>query len=134
MLQEFKEFAVKGNFVDLAIAVVLGGASGKVVSAIVEKVITPPLGILLGKVNFSELKIVLQPGTTGPDGKELVKEVAIGYGVMIQSLIDFIIVAFIVFLIVKAMNRFKKEAPAAPAEPPAQEKLLTEIRDLLKAK
>jgi large conductance mechanosensitive channel len=131
ILQEFKEFAIKGNFVDLAIAVVLGAASGKVVTAIVDKVIMPPLGIALGKVNFTDLKLVLQQGAIGADGKELVKEVAIGYGAALQSLLDFVIVAFIVFLIVKAMNRFKKAAP--PPEPSAQEKLLAEIRDALKA-
>lgn len=133
IIQEFKEFAVKGNFVDLAIAVVLGGASGKVVTAIVDKVIMPPLGIILGKVNFTDLKLVLQEGSVGPDGKELVKEVAIGYGAALQSLIDFIIVAFIVFLIVKGMNKLKKKEEAKPAEPSAQEKLLIEIRDAIKA-
>lgn len=130
ILTEFKEFALKGNFIDLAIAVVLGGASGKVVTAIVEKVIMPPLGIVLGKVNFADLKIVLQEATFAEDGKELTQEVALGYGAAVQSLIDFVIVAFIVFLIVRAMNRFKAAAP--PSEPPAQEKLLEEIRDLLK--
>ncbi|MBX3259348.1 MAG: large-conductance mechanosensitive channel protein MscL [Labilithrix sp.] len=133
MLKEFREFALKGNFVDLAIAVVLGGASGKVVTALVDRVIMPPVGIVLGKVNFSELKFVLQEATLGPDGKELTKEVAIGYGAALQSLLDFLIVSFIVFLIVRAMNRFKKQAAAEPPpEPPAQEKLLGEIRDLLK--
>ncbi|MBX3212886.1 MAG: large-conductance mechanosensitive channel protein MscL [Labilithrix sp.] len=133
ILKEFREFALKGNFVDLAIAVVLGGASGKVVTALVDRVIMPPIGIVLGKVNFSELKVVLQDATLGPDGKELTKEVAIGYGAALQSLLDFVIIAFIVFLIVRAMNRFKKqEAATAPPEPPAQEKLLGEIRDLLK--
>ncbi|AKU96499.1 Large-conductance mechanosensitive channel [Labilithrix luteola] len=131
ILQEFKEFAVKGNFVDLAVAVVLGAASGKVVTAIVEKIIMPPVGIALGQVNFSDLKIVLKPGSLGADGKELVKEVAIGYGATIQALVDFVIVAFIIFLIVKAMNKFKKATP--PPEPSAQEKLLMEIRDALKA-
>lgn len=129
MLQEFKEFAFKGNFVDLAVAVVLGGASGKVVSALVEKVIMPPIGLALGKVNFADLKIVLQHAEKGPDGAEAVKEVAIGYGAALQATLDFVIVAFVVFLIVRTMNRLKKEAPA-PA-PPAQEKLLGEIRDLL---
>jgi large conductance mechanosensitive channel len=130
ILQEFREFAIKGNFVDLAVAVVLGGASGKIVTAIVEKVIMPPIGIVLGRVNFADLKVVLQSATFGADGKELTKEVAIGYGAMMQSLLDFFIIAFIVFLIVRAMNRFKKAAP--PPDPPAQEKLLVEIRDLLK--
>jgi large conductance mechanosensitive channel len=130
MLQEFKEFAIKGNFVDLAVAVVLGGASGKVVTALVEKVIMPPIGILLGKVNFADLKVVLQSAGKTADGVEI-KEVAIGYGAAIQATLDFLLVAFVVFLIVRAMNRFKKATP--PPEPPAQEKLLVEIRDLLAA-
>jgi large conductance mechanosensitive channel len=112
--------------------VVLGAASGKVVTALVEKVIMPPIGLALGKVSFGDLKLVLQPGVLGPDGKETVKEVAIGYGAAIQSLIDFLLVAFVVFLIVKGINRFKKAAP--PPEPPVQEKLLTEIRDALRAR
>lgn len=133
IVKEFREFALKGNFVDLAIAVVIGGASGKVVSAIVDKVIMPPVGLILGKVNFSELKLVLQPASSGPDGQELTKEVAVGYGAMLQAFIDFFIIAFIVFLIVRAMNRFKKqEPPPAPPEPTTQEKLLAEIRDLLR--
>lgn len=132
ILKEFKEFAIKGNFVDLAIAVVLGAASGKVVTAIVEKVIMPPIGLILGKVSFADLKIVLQPGAVGSDGKETVKEIAIGYGGAIQAMLDFLIVAFIVFLIVKALNRFKKAAP--PPDLTAQEKLLTEIRDAVQAK
>ncbi|MFO0740618.1 MAG: large-conductance mechanosensitive channel protein MscL [Labilithrix sp.] len=131
VLQEFKEFAIKGNFVDLAVAVVLGGASGKVVTALVEKVIMPPIGLLLGKVNFAELKIVLLAAQKGADGTETAKEVAIGYGAAIQATLDFLLVAFVVFLIVRAMNRFKKAAP--PPDPPAQEKLLVEIRDLLAA-
>lgn len=130
MLQEFKEFAFKGNFVDLAVAVVLGGASGKVVTALVEKVIMPPIGLALGKVSFEDLKIVLQSAQKGPDGTEIAKEVAIGYGVALQAALDFLIVAFVVFLIVRTMNRFRKTAPAAP---PVQETLLTEIRDLLAA-
>lgn len=129
---EFKEFAIKGNFVDMAIAVVLGGASGKVVTAIVDKVIMPPIGMALGKVSFTDLKIVLQSAALDANGKEAAKEVAIGYGAAIQAVIDFSIVAFILFLIVKGINRFKKAAP--PAEPSAQEKLLTEIRDALKAR
>jgi large conductance mechanosensitive channel len=130
ILSEFKEFTVKGNFVDLAVGVIIGAASGKVVTSIVEKIIMPPIGLALGKVNFAELKLVLQPGSLGPDGKELVKEVAIGYGATVQSVIDFLIVGFIVFMVVRMYNKVRAQAPAAP--PPAQEKLLGEIRDLLK--
>jgi large conductance mechanosensitive channel len=131
LIKEFKEFSVKGNFVDLAVAVVLGAASGKVVTTLVDKLIMPPIGLLLGKVNFADLKLVLQSGALDKDGKEIVKEVAIGYGAVLQSLIDFVIIGFIIFLIVRTLNRFKKTAP--PAELPPQEKLLIEIRDLLKA-
>lgn len=129
IVKDFKEFAFKGNFIDLAVGVIIGAASGKVVSSIVDRIMMPPIGLVLGKVNFAELKVVLQPGEVGPDGKELVKEVAIGYGAAIQSLIDFLIVAFVVFLVVRSYNKMRKAAP--PAAPPAQEVLLTEIRDLL---
>ena len=129
IVKDFKEFAVKGNFVDLAVGVIIGAASGKVVSTLVDKVVMPPIGLLLGKVSFSDLKIVLQPGTLGPDGKELAKEVAIGYGAGIQAFIDFFVVAFIVFLVVRAYTKVRAEAPPAP--PPASEKLLEEIRDVL---
>jgi large conductance mechanosensitive channel len=132
LVKEFKEFTIKGNFVDLAVGVIIGAASGKVVSALVDQVIMPPIGLALGRVKFSDLKIVLQDGAKGPDGKELVKEVAIGYGAALQTLIDFLLIGFVVFLFVRAYNRFRAKAP--PAEAPAQEKLLTEIRDLLKEK
>lgn len=135
ILKEFREFALKGNFVDLAVAVVIGGASGKVVSSIVDKVIMPPLGLVLGKVNFSDLKVVLQEATVDAAGQEVTSEVAIGYGAMIQSFIDFLIVAFIIFMIVRAMNKLKKKEEEAPPPPPpeltTQEKVLMEIRDLL---
>lgn len=133
IFKEFREFAVKGNFVDLAVGVILGAASGKVVTALVEKIIMPPIGLATGRVNFSELKISLQPAVMGADGKEAVKEVAIYYGAAIQAFIELLIISFVVFLIVRAMNRFKKKEEAkAPDAPPAQEVLLTEIRDLLK--
>jgi large conductance mechanosensitive channel len=132
ILSEFKDFTIKGNFIDLAVGVIIGAASGKVVSTLVDKIIMPPIGLVLGKVSFADLKIVLQHGTLGPDGKELVKEVAIGYGAAIQSLIDFVIIGFIVFLVVRLYNRVRASAP--PAAVPPQEKLLTEIRDLLAKK
>jgi large conductance mechanosensitive channel len=130
--KEFREFAIKGNFVDLAVGVIIGAASGKVVSAIVDKVIMPPIGLATGRVNFADLKIVLQHGQNGPDGKEVVKEVAIGYGAALQAFFELLIIAFVVFLIVRAYNRFR--AVAAPPGPSAQEQLLTEIRDILKSK
>lgn len=129
MIQEFKTFAVKGNFLDLAVGVIMGAASGKVVTALVEKVIMPPIGVALGRVDFSKLRIPLVPASKGPDGKDIA-EVAIGYGAAIQAAVELLIIAFIVFLIVRAFNKFKKEAP--PAGPSAEEKLLGEIRDLLK--
>lgn len=132
IISEFKEFAIKGNFLDLAVGVILGAASGEVVKTLVDKLITPPIGLVLGRVNFNELKIVLQQGVKSADGKEdVVKEVALGYGSVAQSLISFFLTAFVVFLLVRAYNRFRAKAP--PAEQPAQEKLLAEIRDLLKS-
>ncbi|MFN0159084.1 MAG: large-conductance mechanosensitive channel protein MscL [Bacteroidota bacterium] len=131
MIQEFKTFAMRGNVVDLAVGIVIGGAFGKIVSSLVTDVIMPPIGFMLGGVDFSTLAIVL---------KEAVGEtpaVAINYGLFINTIIDFVIVAFAIFLLVKGMNSMKKkqvEAPATPAAPPKEEILLTEIRDLLKAR
>lgn len=129
MIKEFKEFAVKGNVVDMAVGIIIGAAFGKIVSSFVGDVIMPPIGMLLGGVDFSNLAITL---------KEAVGEdpaVVIGYGKFIQTIIDFLIISFSIFMAVKAMNTLKRkeqEAPQAPPEPPAQEVLLTEIRDLLK--
>jgi large conductance mechanosensitive channel len=130
IIKEFREFAVKGNFIDLAVGVIIGAASGKVVNALVEKVIMPPIGLATGRVNFMDLKIVLQPSTVGPDGKDVVKEVALGYGAALQSLIELLMIAFVVFVSVRAYNGFRT---VTTPEPSAQEKLLAEIRDLLKA-
>ena len=131
LIKEFREFAIKGNFIDLAVGVIIGAASGKVVNALVEKVIMPPIGLITGRVDFNQLKIVIQEPAFGPDGKEVVKEVAVGYGAAIQSFIELLIIAMVVFLIVRGYNRFRSAAP--PPAPSAQEKLLAEIRDLLKA-
>jgi large conductance mechanosensitive channel len=129
MIQEFKEFAVKGNVVDMAVGVIIGGAFGKIVSSFVSDVIMPPIGVLVGGVDFSKLAITLKDATlTAP-------AVVISYGKFIQTVVDFTIVAAVIFLVIKAINSTKKqaaEAPAAPAAPPAQEVLLAEIRDLLK--
>lgn len=130
MLKEFKAFAVKGNVVDLAVGIIIGAAFGKIVTALVSGVIMPPIGLLLGGVDFSDLAIVL---------KEAVGEapaVVISYGAFIQTLVDFIIIAFAIFMLVKGINNMKKkeeEAPKAPPAPSAEETLLTEIRDLLKS-
>ena len=137
MLKEFKEFAMKGNVLDMAIGVIIGGAFGKIVSSLVSDVLMPPIGLLMGKVDFSSLFIDLS--RTSPASLAAAKAAGsptINYGVFLQSIFDFIIVAFVIFMLVKQVNRFKKEAPAAPPpSPPAptnEEKLLTEIRDLLK--
>lgn len=127
-VQEFKEFAMKGNVVDLAVGVIIGGAFGKIVSAMVDKVLMPLIGVLMGGVDFSNLKAVIVEA--GTDGKG---EVAIGYGFFLQTVVDFLIVAFCLFIVIKMMNRMKK-APqtAAPAAPPEDIVLLREIRDSLK--
>ncbi|MGD9600237.1 MAG: large-conductance mechanosensitive channel protein MscL [Gammaproteobacteria bacterium] len=127
MMQEFKEFAMRGNVVDLAVGVVIGGAFGKIVSSVVADVIMPPIGLLSGGVNFTDLKLVLKEGMGD------VPPVTLNYGSFLQTCLDFIIIAFAIFMLVKAMNSMKKaEAAAPPPPPPAQEVLLTEIRDLLK--
>lgn len=128
MMKEFKEFAVKGNVVDMAVGIIIGAAFGKIVSSFVADIIMPPIGVLLGGVNFTSLAIIL---------KEAVGEtpaVAINYGNFVQTMFDFVIVAFAIFMAVKAINNMKKEEEEAPSEPPADEVLLTEIRDLLKDK
>lgn len=135
-IKEFKEFAVKGNAVDMAVGVIIGAAFGKIVSSLVDDIIMPPIGWLIGGVNFSDLKVTLPAIDMGI---EKMQPATINYGNFIQTLIDFIIIAFCVFLLVKGINRLtrKKEVPAAPATPPEptkEEKLLTEIRDILKNK
>lgn len=134
ILKEFKEFAVKGNVVDMATGIIIGAAFGKIVSSVVSDVLMPPLGLALGRVDFKDLKILIQKAT--PE----VAEVSINYGMFIQTMIDFTIVAFCIFLLIKGINRLKRKeeaAPASPATPPPpskEELLLTEIRDLLKKK
>lgn len=128
MMGEFKDFAMKGNVVDMAVGIIIGAAFGKIVSAFVNGVIMPPLGLMMGGVNFTELKKVIQPAT------ETTEEVAIMYGEFIQTIIDFGIIAFAIFMAIRVMNNMKKEEEEAPAEPPRQEVLLEEIRDALKKK
>lgn len=129
MAKEFKEFAMKGNMLDMAIGIVIGAAFGKIVSSVVADVLMPPLGLLLGGVNFTALKVTL---------KQAVGETAavtLNYGAFLQTVVDFVIVAFAIFFMIKGINSMRKkqeEAPAAPAPPPNQEVLLAEIRDLLK--
>ena len=126
---EFKTFAVKGNVVDMATGVVIGAAFGKIVSSLVEGIIMPPIGLLVGGIDFSAIKTVIK--AAGPDGKG---EVAIMWGSFLNTVISFAIVAFAIFLVIKTMNRVIRKQEAAPAAPPADVVLLTEIRDLLKAK
>ena len=132
-IKEFKEFAMRGNVIDMAVGVVVGGAFGKIVSSLVNDIIMPGVGVLTGGVNFSDYKFVIQKGVT--DGTEIITpEVAITWGSFVQTIIDFLIIAFCIFLAIKTINRFKKAEEPAPAAPatPTQEELLTEIRDLLK--
>ncbi len=134
IMKEFKEFAVKGNMVDLAVGIIIGGAFGKVVSSIVSDVLMPPLGYLIGGINFTDIKIHLKAPAIDLAGKAA-QEVTINIGNFIQSMVDFGIVAFAVFLLVKGINRLHQkeaEAPVAPPPPTKQEELLGEIRDLLK--
>ena len=126
---EFKEFLAKGNVVDLAVGVVIGAAFGKIVSSLVDDVVMPPIGMALGRVNFNELKLVLQPA----DAATKTAEVAIKYGNFINVIFAFVIIALVVFLVVKGINSMRRAEPAAaPAGPTADQALLTEIRDLLK--
>lgn len=131
ILNEFKAFAMRGNVIDMAVGIVIGGAFGKIVSSFVADVIMPPIGLLMGRVNFADLAIVLQKA----NGE--VAAVTLNYGKFIQTLVDFVIVAFAIFMVVKGMNSMKKKeaaAPSAPAAPSKEEVLLTEIRDILKKK
>ncbi|UVT15655.1 MAG: large-conductance mechanosensitive channel protein MscL [Nitrospira sp.] len=138
MLKEFKEFAMKGNVLDMAIGVIIGGAFGKIVSSLVSDVLMPPMGLLMGKVDFSSLFIDLS--RTSPPSLAAAKAAGaptLNYGVFLQSVFDFIIIAFVIFILVKQVNRFRQEAPPPPPAPPAptnEEKLLMEIRDLLKTR
>jgi large conductance mechanosensitive channel len=132
MFKEFKEFAMRGNVIDLAVGVVIGAAFGKIVTSLVEQIIMPPIGLLTGGIDFSQMKWVLKPAdNTDPAHK--IAEVAIGYGNFINTLIQFLIIAFAIFLVVKAINKLTRREEAAPAPPAADVVLLTEIRDLLKA-
>lgn len=132
LIKEFKEFAMKGNVVDLAVAVIIGGAFGKIVSSFVNDVIMPPIGVLLGGVDFKDLSIIIK------EAEGELPAVVLSYGNFIQNVVDFLIIAFVIFMAIKGMNSFKKkevEAPAPPPPaPPKSEVLLEEIRDLLKNK
>ena len=131
MLKEFKEFAMRGNVIDLAVGVVIGGAFGKIVTSLVDQIIMPPIGWLTGGIDFSALKWVLKPADDS-DPAHKVAEVAIQYGAFINTLIQFIIIAFAIFIVVKAINKMSRKQEEAPAAPAPDVVLLTEIRDLLK--
>ena len=131
MITEFKEFAMRGNVIDLAVGVVIGAAFGKIVTALVDKVIMPPLGLLIGGVDFSKLGIVLKQASLDAAGKE-VPAVVLAYGEFINALVQFVIVAFAIFLVVKAINRMHKKPEDPPAATPEDVLLLREIRDSLK--
>lgn len=143
ILKEFKTFAMKGNVVDMAVGIIIGGAFGKIVSSVVNDVIMPPIGLLIGGVDFKSLKLTLKdaaPAVVDASGNVTSPEVAgvfLNYGNFLQTTFDFIIVAFAIFMMVKGMNAMKKKEEAKPAAPPAptkEETLLTEIRDILKNK
>jgi large conductance mechanosensitive channel len=141
MLKEFKEFAMRGNVVDMAVGLVIGASFGKIVTSLVNDVIMPPIGRLMGNMDFSKLSIKIGEATKkvvdAGQEKIVVEDIVVKYGAFINTVIDFVIVAFCLFMVIKAMNtlkRKKEEAPAAPPEPPADVKLLTEIRDLMKAR
>lgn len=128
MIKEFKEFALRGNVIDLAVGVVIGGAFGKIVTSLVNDVLMPVIGLLLGGINFADLKYVITPAVGD------IPESAILYGSFIQSIVDFLIISFCIFFFVKLVSMKKKEQPAAPVQPAAEVVLLEEIRDLLKSK
>lgn len=128
LIQEFKEFAVKGNVIDMAVGVIVGAAFGKIVTSLVGDVVMPPIGVLLGGVDFSNLAVTIHEAADG-------KPVVIAYGKFLQTLIDFTIIAFVIFMAIKGINKLKRPAPATPDAPPTftkDQELLIEIRDLLK--
>lgn len=131
MFKEFKEFIMRGNIVELATAVIIAGAFGAIVTSFTNDILLPPIGLLLGNVDFSDLKLVLQPGEVGATGEVLQEEVAIRYGAFLQVILDFLIIAAAIFLLLKAYNATQKKAEAAPTAPPEEIILLRDIRDLL---
>ena len=133
MIKEFKAFIMRGNVVDMAVGIIIGGAFGKIVTSLVDQVVMPPIGLLLGRVDFAQLKWVLQPA----DPSRKLAEVAIGYGAFLNTLVQFLLIAFVVFLMVKMFNVVRRQQaaePPPPAPPTPTETLLAEIRDLLKAR
>lgn len=137
LLREFKTFAMRGNVLDMAVGIIIGAAFGRIVNSLVNDVLMPPLGLLLARMDFSDMVVTLKPAVIDSSGAITTPAVTIGYGTFINALINFVIVALAVFLLVKAFNTaYKKEKPAPPAPPAVskEEQLLTDIRDILKAK
>lgn len=140
LAKEFKEFAMRGNVVDMAVGIIIGGAFGKIISSLVNDVIMPPIGLLIGGIDFKDLKLVLTDDVVNAAGEVVSKGASLKYGMFIQTTFDFLIIAFAIFMAIKLMNKLKrkeetKPAPAPePAKPTREEELLAEIRDLLKNK
>ncbi len=135
LLSDFKEFAMKGNVIDMAVGVIIGGAFGKIVSSLVNDIIMPVISLCTGSMNFADMKAELSPAEVDAAGEVVREAVTFNYGMFIQNIVDFLIIAFSIFFALRVIMKFKKkeeEAPAAPAEPTTEEKLLTDIRDLLK--
>ncbi len=133
MLQEFKAFAMRGNVMDMAVGIVIGAAFGKIVTSLVSDIIMPPIGWITGGIDFSTMKWVIKPADESNPAHKIA-EVAISYGSFINTIITFVIIASAIFMVIKMMNRMQKKQEDAPAPPPADVALLTEIRDLLKSK
>jgi len=134
-VKEFRDFAMRGNVVDMAVGIIIGGAFGKIVSSVVNDIIMPPIGLLVGGVDFTDLKINMTKKVVDVAGNVVSQPVTLNYGMFIQTLVDFTIIAFAIFLLIKLINTLKKKEETVPAAPPApsnEEKLLSEIRDLLK--
>jgi len=134
LIKEFKEFSVKGNAIDLAVGVIIGAAFGKIVSSIVNDIIMPPIGLLVGGVDFKGLKVVMKSPVLDNTGKVISEAVTLNYGNFLQTTFDFLIIAFCIFMLVKAINSFKKKEEEKPAEPKEEVLLLREIRDAVSKK
>ena len=134
LIKEFKEFAMKGSVVDLAVGVVIGAAFGKIVTSVVNDLLMPPIGMLTGGVDFSDKKVVLRDAVVNASGQLVKPENAIRYGVFINNVIDFLIVALAIFAVVKMINKMRRTEPPPPAPPTKEEQLLTDIRDILKSR
>ncbi|MDX9883918.1 MAG: large-conductance mechanosensitive channel protein MscL [Prolixibacteraceae bacterium] len=140
LVKEFKDFAMRGNVVDMAVGIIIGGAFGKIIASLVNDVIMPPIGLLIGGIDFKDLKLAMTDDVLNAAGEIVTKGASLNYGMFIQTTLDFLIIAFAIFMAIKAMNRLKRKQEAqpepapAPPQPTREEELLAEIRDLLKNK